>query len=118
MEYMNIDIENGTVFIEKDGHLFKVTNVKQVFDALDQDGDGLITLDEFRIIVKEKNVLDWRIRNAFKKLDTDKDGKINFYGLFCFFLIIIRAVLYNFFHLEWLQFSHKLLLVQQQDTKE
>ena len=35
---MNIDMETGTVFIEKDDRLYKVTNVKQVFDALDQDG--------------------------------------------------------------------------------
>ena len=38
MEFMNIDMETGTVFIEKDDRLYKVTNVKQVFDALDQDG--------------------------------------------------------------------------------
>jgi len=38
MEFMNIDMESGTVFIEKDGRLYRVTNVKQVFDALDQDG--------------------------------------------------------------------------------
>ena len=97
MEYMNIDIENGTVFIEKDGHLFKVTNVKQVFDALDQDGDGLINLEEFKIIVKEKNILDWRIRNAFRKLDTDRDGKINFQGWFQIFIKLIIIIKKIFF---------------------
>lgn len=89
MEFINIDIKNGTVFIEQDGRLFKVTNVKQVFDALDQDGDGLITFEEFKIIVKDKGLLDWKVNRAFKDLDQDKDGKINFQ--------------------EWLTFSHKLL---------
>lgn len=86
MEFINVDIKNGTVFIEQDGHLFKVTNVKQVFDALDQDGDGLINFEEFKIIIKDKNILDWKMRYAFKNLDQDKDGKINFQGIFVLFL--------------------------------
>ena len=45
-------------------------------------GDGLITYDEFKILVKEKGVLDWKVKHAFRLLDKNKDGKINFQGIF------------------------------------
>lgn len=50
------------------------------FNAFDQDGDGIISLDELESILQETANLDDRaaIKAMFDATDTNQDGRITF----------------------------------------
>ena len=56
-------------------------DLEAVFTAMDQDGDGLVSLDEFRAAVKQSphsaSLLD-QCEEVFERADLDMDGKLCF----------------------------------------
>ncbi|KAF9197909.1 hypothetical protein BGZ49_001468, partial [Haplosporangium sp. Z 27] len=58
----------------------QLVNIKQQFNALDKDGDGLIGPNELKqaIINASRNPDDYETENFFKDADQNKDGKITF----------------------------------------
>ncbi len=45
-----------------------------------QDGDGFITLKEFRAYYEKTNKDESTIEKAFAEIDSDKDGMVTFEG--------------------------------------
>ncbi|KAF9991724.1 hypothetical protein BGZ80_005526 [Entomortierella chlamydospora] len=58
----------------------QLVNVKQQFNALDKDGDGLIGENEFIEALKnaDRNPEDYDTQAFFASADKNKDGKITF----------------------------------------
>ncbi|KAI1304863.1 hypothetical protein EDD11_005035 [Mortierella claussenii] len=58
----------------------EIVNIKQQFNAMDKDGDGLVTESEFAESIKNsnRNPEDYNIQQFFSGTDNNKDGKITF----------------------------------------
>ena len=63
--------------VGRGGRRPKVEEIKDAkFKAIDTDGDGVISLEEFRKAHKGSGMSGTKIEQEFKKLDKDKDGKL------------------------------------------
>lgn len=58
----------------------KVDIVKQMFDTIDDDGNGTLELDEFKLLVKSLglNMRPDQMEASFNEMDEDKGGTIDF----------------------------------------
>jgi hypothetical protein len=66
--------QNRTVFGKK------LKNANEMFAALDADGDGRVTVEEFRTGMKRMGLglTDVQLRDVVYELDMDKDGEVDF----------------------------------------
>lgn len=58
------------------GKLHRAALLKQVFETVDVDGDGEITLAEFSMMFDTAGAIDDDVRARFGKMDVDSDGSI------------------------------------------
>lgn len=57
--------------------------LKEAFNAFDEDGSGFITKDELKLAMRQmgEKLSDKEIDEMIAAADTDKDGKVGFEGI-------------------------------------
>jgi len=50
---------------------------QQMFQKMDANGDGFVTLDEFSQVPRFKDMEKEKVEAAFKRMDANNDGKIS-----------------------------------------
>ncbi len=58
----------------------RIDEVEELFARADEDGDGRISLAEFRGLMLEldRHMRDSAVTSSFLEIDTDRDGRIGF----------------------------------------
>ena len=58
----------------------QVDDIDELFDQSDEDGDGQISLTEFRglMLTLDRNRRDDAVARGFLEIDTNRDGRIGF----------------------------------------
>ena len=92
-----LKIENFNFFDVKDQ-----AALEKEFKTIDADNDGVITLNEFKTILKKRKATatDAEVEELFKKIDVDGSGKITLDGNYWLNL------LFNYFE-TWIHFFLK-----------
>jgi calcium-dependent protein kinase len=58
----------------------EVSHLKEIFESIDKNGDGHLSLDEVKEGMKKVGMEDQGIEELFKKMDTDGSGMIDYTG--------------------------------------
>lgn len=60
------------------------TEIKEAFQRYDQDGNGVISQPEFKHLITsfDDKISDEEMKDLLSKVETDKDGNINYDGMY------------------------------------
>jgi calcium-dependent protein kinase len=77
---MNMFKKNILSFMAFRGNYKELHQLNHLFIAVDNNGDGLISFEEFENCFKKSNIenIDLDMKNLFKEIDINKDGFINY----------------------------------------
>ena len=75
-----------------------------IFKAIDTNGDGHVSVDEFYKALGEKNFKKDEIVLLVGHLDKNKDGKIDVEGLFCSIYFYFNQLIFIDFFISFIEF--------------